>query len=120
MSGVPADVRAEVIGRDQSRCVACGDYVNTSSGRYSLQHRRARGMGGSRAADTNRPANLILMCGSATTDCHGAVEQAPTWASKMGYRVDQGVDPTTVPVFIIWLARKVLLTDDATYVELAA
>lgn len=115
MSGVPVDVRAEVVGRDQSRCVNCAIHVDVGSGWYSLQHRRARGMGGSRAEDTNRPANLAVMCGTGVTGCHGRAELDPVWARSMGYHVDPWDDPAKVPMWVETLGCKVLLTDDATY-----
>jgi hypothetical protein len=31
-------------------------------------------MGGTRRSDSNEPANLLLLCGSGTTGCHGWVE----------------------------------------------
>lgn len=111
---IPRLVRAEVIGRDNSSCVACGVHVDTSSGWYSLQHRRARGMGGSTAADTNRPTNLITMCGDGVRGCHGRAERDKDWARPLGYRVESWEDPAAVPVLVFGVGR-VLLTDDATY-----
>jgi hypothetical protein len=41
----------------------------------SVHHRRPRMMGGSRNESTYiKPANLIVLCGSGTTGCHGWVE----------------------------------------------
>lgn len=115
MSGVSIDVRAEVVARDQSRCVACSMHVDVGSGWYSLQHRRARGMGGSKADDTNRPTNLAVMCGTGTTGCHGRAEHDVVWARSMGYHVDSWDDPAAVPIWVETLGCKVLLTDDACY-----
>lgn len=56
-------------------CIAPGGAVGLLP-RYkvSIQHRRARGMGGSRLAETHTLDNLLLLCGSGTTGCHGWVE----------------------------------------------
>jgi hypothetical protein len=92
-----------VVERDEGRCVRCGKKLFDEHGspvaQYSMQHRRARGMGGSKAADTNQPQNLILLCGSATSpDCHQAVESRPSYAAEHGWRVAQWEDPLKVPV----------------------
>lgn len=44
-------------------------------------------MGGTRSAWINLPANLLTLCGSGTTQCHGVVEHAPEWAEAHGYSV---------------------------------
>ena len=93
---VTAAVRRHVIERDGSRCQWCGRYVRTESGWYSLQHRRARGMGGSRRASTDAPANLVLVCGTGTTECHGYIEAHPGEAAERGFRVNSSADPARV------------------------
>lgn len=94
-TGPSRAVRNLVWERDGGVCVRCGVPVH---GVYSLQHRRARGMGGTRRGDANSPANLILMCGSATTGCHGWVESHPGEAARYGYRITQTTDPAAAPV----------------------
>ena len=85
------------MARDEGRCVRGGDLVRGHRGvDFSTQHRVARGMGGSRHAA--RPSALILLCGSATTGCHGWVEAHPAEARELGYRVPPGTDPGTWPV----------------------
>jgi hypothetical protein len=65
----------------------------------SIQHRRARGMGGSKAPNTNKPSNLILLCGDGVRGCHGYIEQNRTEARRGGYNVPQFVTaPETIPV----------------------
>lgn len=93
---VSAAVRRQVIERDGSRCQWCGRYVRTEAGWYSLQHRRARGMGGSRRAATDAPANLVLVCGTGTTECHGYIESHPAEAAARGFRVSSSADPARV------------------------
>lgn len=55
-------------------------------------------MGGTRRGDVNSPANLVLLCGSATTGCHGWVEAHPGEAARLGFRLGQWADPADVPV----------------------
>jgi len=44
-------------------------------------------MGGSRWEGINDPANLITLCGTGTTGCHGWVESHPEWAKAHGWSV---------------------------------
>lgn len=92
-----------VIHRDsdhlgQPVCQWCGRWVDVLNGYYSLQHRRARNMGGSRLADTDKPQNLVLVCGSATTGCHGHIESHPIEAAERGFRLLQTQNPATHPI----------------------
>jgi hypothetical protein len=64
----------------------------------TIQHRKARGMGGSTDPAKNMPASLLSLCGSGTTRCHGWVEAHPAAAADLGYRVAQHEDPRRVPV----------------------
>ena len=88
--------RLLVANRDHWRCVRCGCDLSDGSG--NLQHRRARGMGGTRRSDVNAPHNLILLCGSGTTGCHGHVETHREEARRAGWAVPQSADPGDVPV----------------------
>lgn len=106
---VPPATRTQVYVRDKHRCVRCG-----SSTPITLQHRTARGMGGSRLPAANASANLITLCGSGTTGCHGWVENHPTEALELGYRVRRGDDPTTVPVLYGIERSLYFLEDDGT------
>lgn len=104
MSGPTPAVRDAVLRRDDGRCVVCfqavavedGDRMRPLSGWYSLQHRVARGMGGRSVID--EPYNLLTVCGTGTTGCHGRIESNPEWARAQGYRVDSWEAPETVPV----------------------
>lgn len=109
MSSVSARVRALVVERDEGRCVRCGVQL-FDDGRpvrqYSLQHRRARGMGGSKAGDTNGPQNLILVCGHATgggwgvqgSGCHHLMESRNSAGWERGWWIKQGENPLEIPV----------------------
>jgi hypothetical protein len=55
-------------------------------------------MGGSRDPMINAPSNLITLCGSGTTGCHGWVEDHPREAKAMGWSVSRYANPAITPV----------------------
>lgn len=89
-------VRTTVLERDLHVCQRCGEYVGISD--YSIHHRRPKGMGGSKDPATNLPANLITLCGSGTTKCHGWVESHRSDALYEGFILHQAVVPELRPV----------------------
>ncbi|MCG5464172.1 hypothetical protein MED01_002337 [Micromonospora sp. MED01] len=99
-TGPDAATVALVIERDRGCCVRCGKPVagGVRGLDFSLQHRRARGAGGSRREDTNSPAALILLCGSATTGCHHHVESHRAEARDFGWAIRQSDNPALMPV----------------------
>lgn len=114
MTGFTKTTRRLVIERDKGICQWCGELVRVDD--YSLQHRRARGMGGTRDRVANSTANGVVVHGSGTTGCHGYIEANPHEAHERGFRVYQGKDPRTVPL-IDWRGRSWWLTDDGRRVE---
>lgn len=46
-------------------------------------------MGGSKNLDLHRPANLIALCGSGTSGCHGWVESNRSEARTFGYLIQK-------------------------------
>lgn len=91
MTGFSKKVRAVVTDRAAGRCELCG--VTEAGLQY--HHRRPRGMGGSRRADTNQASNCALLC----PKCHCLIESNRTEAKKRGWLVRQGHNPAQVPVF---------------------
>jgi hypothetical protein len=100
--------RATVLDRDEYRCVRCGCYVGF--GEFSVHHRRPRGMGGTKRPESNLPANLLTLCGTGTTGCHGWVESHRTSATADGLLISQHADPELIPVHTY--RGKVLLSND--------
>lgn len=117
-TAVSARTRQDVLARDNHTCQRCGKYIGPF-GDYSLQHRRARGMGGSKRLDTNLPANLITLCGSATSPdgCHHLIESNPDLARAEGMRLFQAQTPAAEPVLTIHGWR--LLDNDGGWTEWA-
>lgn len=62
-------------------------------------------MGGSRRPETNRPANLLLLC----VACHAWVESHRAASVRLGLLVKSGATPARMPVL---LARGRVLLDD--------
>jgi hypothetical protein len=108
-TGPSAAVRKLVLERDGWRCFCCGRSV--LSREYSLQHRQARKIGGTSRPEINSPANLVVLLGSATTECHGRVESRREEAARLGYSLRSWQKPETTPVFHHRLGW-VLLDDD--------
>ena len=107
-TGIDDETRALVLARAGHRCEACGIGVHTMLG-YSAQHRTPRGMGGT----TDRPwinlaSNIAVMCGSATTGCHGAAERRVPGLNTRGFWLKSGQPPADTPVQLF----------DRTWVEL--
>ena len=93
-TGPSRKVRALVLARDGYACVRCGKGCGPGIAEYSLQHRKARGTGGD-----NSLSNLILLCGSAVTGCHGHVEaRGDPHDLAAGYRLESWQEPALEPV----------------------
>lgn len=80
----------------------------------SRHHRRPAGMGGSKNPITHSPANVVLLCGSGTTGCHGKVEGDRLWGYATGLLVRQHNDPRDIPIDL-YIGRVMLdITGGAT------
>lgn len=100
-----------VMERDGYCCAWCGRQLLT--GPRSLQHRQARGMGGTTDPAANNPTNLLLLCGSATTPggCHLFAEQRSEEARIAGLWVPSWQNPADVPVLHAAYGPCLLLDD---------
>lgn len=91
MNQPPVKVTAAVDQRDARSCVRCGVSLEVVSG--SRHHRQRRRDGG------HSVENLVLLCGSGTTGCHGWVHANPTRAIAVGLIVPTWVrEIALVPV----------------------
>jgi hypothetical protein len=105
--------------RDDWHCAKCGRVIFETS-EWSIHHRRNRGSGGTSRPELNRPSNLLLVCGSATTLCHGELTQnrdrhaflTAGWVVSLNSRQD----PAEVPV--LHAVHGVVLLDDDGGIEL--
>jgi 5-methylcytosine-specific restriction endonuclease McrA len=85
--------------RDLGRCAYCGDPITGERGwDWSVGHRRPRRAGGSKRPETNAASNLILLCGSGTTRCHGEVERERIAAVAAGFLLHAGDNPAAVAI----------------------
>ena len=86
------DTRDTVLTRDRWRCTRCGKPLDAGS----IHHRRLRGH---KWPGLNQPSNLLTLCGSGTTGCHGWVHAHPAQARELGFIVSAYNDnPASVPV----------------------
>ena len=87
------DSKRVALVRQGWHCLRCGTNIHDPSrwpGR-SGHHRQLR-----RAADPDvrhSPANIVILCGSGTTGCHGWVHQHVAEAERLGLIVPVGLDP---------------------------
>lgn len=63
----------------------------------SVHHRTPRGMGGSKDPALQEPPNLLVICGSGTTGCHGYVESHRAEAYQNGWLVKRGFLSSNIP-----------------------
>ncbi len=96
-TGPDAGTRVIVLIRDGYRCARCGDPAGPGIAPYSLQHRVARGVGGDSSVQ-----NLILLCGTAVTGCHGEVEsRSDEHDQAAGWRLESWQDPAAEGVLYV-------------------
>lgn len=114
-TGPTPQVRELVRARAGSSCERCGMALRTGN----IHHRKPRGMGGTTDPAANSPANLMLVCGSGTTGCHGWIESHRQEALTEGWLVPRTADPEGSPVRV-WGAGWAQLRADGHYEVLAA
>lgn len=120
-TGPSKDVRELVLGRSGYRCEICGNPLGQNQF-YSIHHRVPRGMGGTDRPELNLPSNLLSLCGSGTTGCHGYIESNRQEAYEKGWIVLRDHNPADAPVEISFdlpgvpaIKKFVYLSDDGWY-----
>ena len=115
-TGPAKPTRLTVLERDEYRCAVCGQSVLEIP--MSLHHRRNRGSGGSSDPLINAPSNLLTVCGTGTTGCHGWIGSSPADALEAGYVVSLNSREATtdVPVIHAVFGASVLLLDAEPWV----
>lgn len=96
--------RSLVLARDLGRCSWCGRWYGDA---LNIHHRLLRSHG-----TDNSPSNLIALCGSGTTGCHGGVHAKVAVSHARGMIVRSWERPAEVPV-LTWRGL-LLLHDDGT------
>lgn len=94
------DLRMLVIGRSGFRCERCGKRLGEGE-HVSVHHRTPRGMGGSHDERLNLMSNLMALCGSGTTGCHGWIESNRDEARENGWLVSRNDNPAEIKVTVI-------------------
>lgn len=105
--GVDSYTRLQVLTRAFFACERCGSVQEP----MSVHHRTPRGMGGSRKKEINQPQNLLLLCGTGTSGCHGWIESYREQAYLDGYLVKRGFKPEEIPVVTPKESRFVIKED---------
>lgn len=115
LTGPSTATKQKLWDRADGCCERCGKFIRGYE--FSRHHRRPRGMGGSRRADTNSLCNLMILCGSATTPggCHAWVESSRDLAEAYGFLLRQSQSPAAEPVRVA-VYGWVLLDDRGNYV----
>lgn len=93
MSAEFEDAKPVVARRQGWHCLRCGR--NTHGDwwpGHSTHHRK------SRRFHDDSPENLVRLCGSGTTGCHGWVHEHPAEAERLGYILPSWRDPLNAPV----------------------
>lgn len=94
---IPAKTRQAVLIRDEGLCRRC--WRGLTGRPYSIHHRKLLSRGG----DDSMP-NLVSLCGSGTTGCHGWVHSQPGRAEAAGWMVPSWREPADVPITYTGLA----------------
>jgi hypothetical protein len=84
-----------VDARDQYSCVVCGRRITGDWPGASRHHRLPRSH---KFPGLHLPSNLILVCGSGDTGCHGRIHANPAWAYERGFLLHSWQDPLKTPL----------------------
>lgn len=112
-TGPDRTTRQLVKERADWHCEVCG--VQVYNRPSSIHHRRGRGNGGTADPAINRPSNLLLVCGTGITECHGALtrngDRAAALAAGWVVELNSIHDPADIPVRHAALGLVFLLDD---------
>lgn len=86
----PAKARERLYERSGRICEVCGAARATNA-----QHRKNRSQGGDWSL-----SNLLDVCGSGTTGCHGYIHANPSESYASGWSVRQSMNPRDMPAFL--------------------
>lgn len=92
---VDDETRFTVLARANYKCERC--YRDFLGYPVSVHHRRPRMMGGSKDEMLHKSANLIVLCGSGTSGCHGWVESNRAKARELGFLIQKIESATEIP-----------------------
>ncbi len=122
-TGPDAKTRLLILDRAEGCCEICGTQLHDGAGWiavHSVHHRQPRKSGGSNRTEINLPSNLLLLCGSGISGCHGWIESHRSESIANGWLVPMGESPAKTPVFdLATTETSVLLTDHGTYEEIS-
>lgn len=83
---------------EQACCEACSACLGRYGGQ--VQHRLARGMGGSSDEATAAITNAALLCGTPQSLCHGLCERRDPHMHGAGFWLTSGQDPACEPILL--------------------
>lgn len=105
MNRIPVKVRAALHERAGSMCELCSKPANNA------HHRRNLSQGG-----RNVLSNLLLLCGSGTTGCHGWITEHPEMSYRNGWSI-QGTTAQPHEAPVRYRGELVFLTDDGLIIQ---
>lgn len=83
---------------------------------YSFHHRKGRG-----GKSPHTPQNLVTLCGSGTTGCHGFVHAHPSYSYDHGFMVRRlGLKGPEDVAIIDLVGRRFFLTEDYRRLNVAS
>jgi 5-methylcytosine-specific restriction protein A len=101
------EVRRALLARCRGRCELCAGEM---LGRWEANHRRPRGMGGTRRSGTHALTNLTAL----HPHCHKWLTEHPAEGRGLGQFVRQHQDPAEMPLRLFG-GTWVLLTPEGRY-----
>lgn len=103
-TGVPLAVLEICLARSGGRCENCGGSLGPQRRGvdFSGHHRLPRRMGGTNNPAVNGAANVVILCGSGTTGCHGRIESNRTDAYARGLLLHAGEVPSATSVDLVY------------------